>query len=502
MGDPVAARGWTATQGGLSIMLTRRDLLRTTAAIGAASMFGPGLRDAEAKRLRGGSILDLPAADSPIDTVVVLMMENRSFDHYMGWLGSDETYLDEGRRRWGSRFAVEASTEETYRRPDGTVVPTYPLLAAGLSNPWRGCGHPDPDHGWDGGRVQRDHGFLAEGQHSDEFALGWYGPDDLAFYAAVSRRFTVFDRYHCSVLGPTYPNREYLHSGQSGGLKRNFFPQEVGYPQGFTWPTVWDRMTVAGVPARYYYSDLPVTALWGARLTPISSPIANYFEDAAQGTLPNVVFLDPAFIGANQTDEHPLADVRDGQRLVQSLVKAFVESPQWHRGVFFITYDEWGGFYDHVSPPRVRDDRANNRDDENDFAQTGFRVPTRMLSPYARQNFVDHRLYEHGSILRFLEWRFLGAPPEGKGGRNAAWYLTTRDRYANNIGWSLKPDDPDPEFDAVGADPGSSGVCADEAVATLGTRSAAPHVSDFERGLEDGFFERFGYTIGNGSPVR
>src|SRR5262245_15573931 len=484
-------------------MLTRRDLLRTTAAIGAASILRPALRDAEAKRLRGGSILDHSAADAPIDTIVVLMMENRSFDHYYGFLGNDAAYLAEGERRWGNRFRIDTSTDESYARPDGTVVSTYPLLASGLSNPWRGCGHPDPDHGWDGGRVQRDHGFLAAGQGSDEFALGWYGPEDLAFYAAISRRFTVFDRYHCSVLGPTYPNREYLHSGQSGGLKRNFFPNEVGYPQGFTWPTIWDRMIVAGVPARYYFTDLPVTALWGSRLLSLSSPIANYFEDAAQGTLPNVVFLDPGFVGAHQTDEHPLGDVRDGQRLVQSLVKAFVESPQWHRGVFFITYDEWGGFYDHVPPPRVRDDRANNPDDENDFAQTGFRVPTRMLSPYAQQNFVDHRLYEHSSILRFLEWRFLGAPPEGKGRPNASWYLTTRDRFAKNIGWSLKPNDPDPEFDAtVGANPGTSVPCEDEAAVTFGTRSATPPANDLARGLENGFFERFGYTIGNWSPVK
>jgi phospholipase C len=486
-------------------MLNRRDFLRTTAALGAGTVLGSAAWEAEARRLRGGSILDLPAADAPIDTVVVLMMENRSFDHYLGWLGTDEAYLDEGRLRWGSRFRVEASTDETYTRPDGTSVPTYPLLGGTLSNPWRGCGHPDPDHGWDGGRVQRDHGFLAAGQGSDEFALGWYGPEDLAFYAAVARRFTIFDRYHCSVLGPTYPNREYLHSGQSGGLKRNFFPFEVGFPDGFPWPTIWDKFAVAGVSAHYYYVDLPVVGLWGTRLLPFASTIANYFEDADQGRLPNVVFLDPGFLGEHQTDEHPLGDVRDGQRLVQRYVKAFVESPHWQRGVFFITYDEWGGFYDHVRPPRVADDRANGRDDQNDFAQTGFRVPTRMLSPYARANFVDHRLYEHTSILRFLEWRFLGAPPEGKGRPGDAWFLTKRDRHAKNIGWSLRPDRPDPEFDVdVGFDPGSSPACRDEAAAPLGARSTPlpPPPHDFARGLESGYFQRMGYPIGNWLPSR
>src|SRR4029450_10517185 len=114
-------------------MLNRRDFLRTSAALGAGTVLGSAAWEAEA-RLRGGSILDLPAADAPIDTVVVLMMENRSLDHYLGWLGTDEAYLDEGRLRWGSRFRVEASTDETYTRPDGTSVPTYPLLGGTLGN--------------------------------------------------------------------------------------------------------------------------------------------------------------------------------------------------------------------------------------------------------------------------------------------------------------------------------------------------------------------------------
>ncbi len=483
-------------------MLNRRDFLRTTAALGAAGMVGRFAGDAEARRLPGGSILDLPAAAAPIDTVVVMMMENRSFDHYLGWLANDEAYLEEGRQSWGQRFRVDGSTDEAYPRPDGTLVSTFPQLDASESNPWRGCGHPDPGHGWTSGRRQRDDGFLAQGSGNDEFALSWYRAEDLAFYAAISRRFTVCDRYHCSILGPTFPNREYLHSGQSGGIKNNAFPMEVGYPLGFTWPTIWDKLALAGVPARYYYVDLPVVALWGARLVPFATPLAGYFEDAAAGTLPRVVFLDPGFLGDTRTDEHPHGDVRDGQRLVQACVKAFVESPHWERGVFLLTYDEWGGFYDHVRPPRLRDDRATARNDDENFGQAGFRVPTRVLSPFARQNFVDHRVYDHTSILRFLEWRFLGAPAEGKGRRNDAWYLTSRDRHARNIGWSLRPDQPDPEFDAdVGADPGTSPGCGAAEGVALSARPAPP-AHDLARGLETGYFERMGYRIGDWLPTR
>jgi phospholipase C len=333
--------------------MNRRDFLKASAALGAAALLPDPLPAlARPRRIRGGSLLDLPAAQAPIDTVVVLMMENRSFDHYLGWLGGDEEYLEAGRRLYGRRFRIRATNRRAYETPEGERVGTFALTAdATLPNPFRGCNYGDPGHSWDAGRAQRDGGFLAADSDNDRFALGYYVAEDLPFYAAISRRFTVFDQYHCSVLGPTYPNREYLHSAQSGGLKRNVFPQEAGYPDGFTWPTIWDRLMAAGVPARHYYSDLPVPYFWGARLHPIATPIARYFEDAAAGRLPNVVFLDPAFVGEGQTDEHPLGDVRMGQRFVWQCVKALVESPQWQRAVLFLTYDEWGGFFDHVRPP-------------------------------------------------------------------------------------------------------------------------------------------------------
>ncbi len=477
-------------------MLKRRDFLRGAAALGAASMVGGTAGSAEAARLRGGSILDLSASQAPIDTIVVLMMENRSFDHYLGSLASDETYLEAGRSRYGRRFGIDGSTDEVYARPDGTQVATYPLIDAGDPNPWRGCGFNDPGHGWTQGRRERDGGFLAQGTGNDEFALGFYRPADLPFYDAISRRFTVCDRYHASLLGPTFPNREYMHSAQSGGIKNNAFPNTVGYPTGFTWPTIWDRLAAAGVSGRYYYVDLPVTALFGARLNSITSPAANYFEDAAAGTLPNVVFLDPGFLGETRTDEHPHGDVRDGQRLAQQYIKAFVESPHWERGALFLTYDEWGGFYDHVRPPRFHDDRPSS-DNDDDFRQAGFRVPTRILSPYARQNFVDHRPYDHTSILRFIEWRFLGAPPEGR--RGSGWSLTARDRFAKNAGWSLLPSGPDLEFDPGTPDPATSPICGAEPL--VAARAAGPIPEhDLAKGLENGWFESMGYKIGNWLP--
>jgi phospholipase C len=462
--------------------------------VGAAASVVPGAASLVSgmgrPRLRGGSILDKSPSRAPIDTIVVVTMENRSFDHYLGWLGADDAYREAGRSAYGKTFTIDANQTQQYLQPDATPVDTYRLATGPVTNPFRGCPFGDPGHSWNAGRAQRDGGFLAEGSNNDELALGYYTADDLPFYAALSRRFTVFDRYHCSILGPTYPNREYLHAAQSGGIKNNAFPPEVGYPNGFDWPTIWDKLAAATVPARYYFSDLPVTALWGSRLAPITSPIADYFDDAAAGRLPNVVYVDPTFLGDGRSDEHPLGDVRAGQRFVYEVVKAFVDSPQWQRGVLFLTYDEWGGFFDHVAPPIVRDDRASDLDAEN-FGQPGFRVPTRMLSPYARPGFVDHRLYDHSSILRFIEWRFLGAPAHGAGRKSRNWWLTSRDRYANNIGLTLKTRQPDPEVDLPDATIDTSPACDAGAVAAMRERP----IGDFERGYREGFFERMGYDV-------
>jgi phospholipase C len=420
--------------------VSRRDFLRTTGVLGAGLLAGGALAGCRlplpgpGRRPRRG-LLDGPAADAPVTHVVVAMMENRSFDHWFGWLANDPAYLEAGRRRYGPRFGVDGTQQLSYPDPDGRMVPTRHLFAhPEVTNPWRGCEFADPGHSWNAGRVQRDRGFLAPGSNNDELALGYYrGDDDLPFSARCARRFTIFDAYHCSILGPTYPNREYLHSGQSGGYKTNYLPIAEG---GFSWPTIWDRLLAAGVPCGYYYTDLPVTLLWGNRLLGINRSIDDYFTDCAAGRLPNVTFIDPKFLGHDRSDDHPLADIRAGQRFLRDTFQAFAASPHWHSGVFIVTYDEWGGFFDHVRPPVLPDDRASDID-ANNFGQTGFRVPTMMASPFARPGYVDPTVYDHTSILRFIEWRFLGAPPHGPGRDGDTWFLTTRDRHAANIGASL-----------------------------------------------------------------
>jgi phospholipase C len=422
--------------------MERRRFLQLAAGMGGAMAMAPTLArlgglSTLARATGTGSVLDGAAADCPIDTIVVLMMENRSIDHYLGWLATDESFLELGRSRYGADFAFDGVQRQSFvDAATGLPVETYDIVAhGGQENAYRGCGHSDPGHGWSAGRAQRNGGFLAAGSGNDEFALSYYNADSIPFYATMARSFTTFDRYHASLLGPTYPNREYMHSAQSGGIKSNNLPPQIGYPTGFDWPTIWDKLQAAGVSCGYYYVDLPAVALFGARLAPIARHVEHFFADAAAGTLPRVVFVDPGFTTGFRTDDHPYADIRAGQKYASNIFKAFYQGPQWETGAFFINYDEWGGFFDHVAPPVFADDRASAVDADN-FGQAGFRVPCLMASPYAAPGWVDHRQYDHTSILRFIEWRYLGAPAELGGG--SGWWLTERDRNALNIGAALR----------------------------------------------------------------
>jgi phospholipase C len=411
--------------------LNRREfLMKSALAAGASAGAFAGWPAPRASALAPPFGLDLRLSVGPIDHVIVLMMENRSFDHYYGW-------------RTGTQHQVFANHPEDPSHPSYNQPTATHRLVPG---DFRGCAHPDPDHSWDGGRLQLANGFLSGS--NDEFAIGYYDSGDLDFYTALSSEFTLCDNYFAALLGPTFPNREYMHSAQSGGLKNNALPTEVsGMETGFTWPTIWDLCNANGVPWGYYFVDLPVVALWGQKNASGAHPIANLFADLASGTLPNVTFVDPGFTSGLRTDEHPTGDARAGRAFVHNVVKAVLESPLWPRTALFINYDEWGGFFDHVRPPRVADVRGTPTDPAgtNDFGQLGFRVPCLVVSPYARRRVLSSQVvnnanvaFEHCSILRYIESLFLR-------GR----YLTTRDRYALNIGSYLLDLTQPPRLDAA-----------------------------------------------------
>ena len=413
--------------GGGVTRVSRRSLLGGAALGAAATALGPNVRaasrgpvDRHAPGASPGwgvpaSTLPSDPARCPVEHIGVLMMENRSYDTYFGWLE-------------GGRGFLELDLDLAYRDPEsGEVgVPTHWAPA------YRRCGHPDPDHGWDAGRAQLRDGFLAG--RNDAYALAYYRPEDIPTTARLARQFTAFDRYFCSVLGPTYPNRHYQHAATSGGTTTTELPfaeyQQV--PPGFRFPTIWDRLDEAGLSSAYNFVDLPFIAMYGERHLDKLRPISQFYVDAALGTLPNVYFVEPGFLGDQRTDDHPGgADMNASQAYINNVVRAVTESPQWPASALFVNYDEWGGFFDHVVPPRVPDERASD-DPATDFGQLGFRIPVLAVSPYSRKGYVHHDgPYEHTSILKFVEWRWGLAP------------LTVRDRHAKNIGeafdWTQAP---------------------------------------------------------------
>jgi len=416
--------------------LSRREFLERTAlgagVAGAAALPASTILSESAQAHWWRNPLPRPR-NIEIDHIVILMMENRSFDHYFGWLpGADS----EQHESYVNGFGQEVATRH------------FSTLGSGGTQ-YKGCGHPDPGHGWDAGRAQLNGGFLAPGSDNDEFALTYFDKGDLGFIHEAARNYTTYDRYFCSLLGPTWPNRFYKWSATSGGLKSNTLA-----PGGNNWETIFDRAISRGLTARYYASDLPFAALFGSRAAAWINPISRYYEDCFTGNLPNIAIVDPPFRDGGggdglSADEHPLGDVRLGQAFMADVVRAFVLTGNYRRGAMFVMYDEWGGFFDHVRPPRVLDERSSNNLEE-DFGQLGFRVPAVAISPYARKakkrwswerdHFgmnpfrVDHGQYAHESILKLISYRF------GLGD------LNVRMKFANNIGRSLEWHRPDFEI--------------------------------------------------------
>ena len=169
-------------------------------------------------------------------------------------------------------------------------------------------------------------GFLRSGDN-DEFAISFYREADLPFIPSAARAFTAFDRFFCSILASTYPNREYMHAAQSYGKVDNSTPSAGFQDQGFADTTIFASLAAKGIEARYYYNDLPVSALWGAKGLSRSARIEEYYQRASSGTLAPLSFVDPSFAnegGGTSGDEHPHGDVRVGQAFMSDVVHAFM----------------------------------------------------------------------------------------------------------------------------------------------------------------------------------
>ena len=364
--------------------------------------------------------------NSGIEHVVVLMMENRSFDHLLGWLpGAD------GRQAGLTYVDTAGVSHSTYQLAPGSGNP--------LTDDYQGCGHVDPDHSYQGGRIQLNggacDGWLKTNTSNDVFPIGYYDADDVAFLASAAPGWTACDRYFAAILGPTFPNRFYMHAAQTDRLSNTF---ELS-----TLPTIWDRLAAAGLTGRYYFSDAPFLGLWGPKYVSISRDFSHFLDDCQAGTLPQVAYVDPRFISeesGTSNDDHPFSDIRNGEVFMNQVYQAVTQSPDWKHTVLVITFDEWGGFFEHVAPPAAPIPPASAAAGDTD-GLLGFRVPSLVISPYAPRHVISHTSFDHTSILRMIEWRWNLQP------------LTVRDQTANNLALALdfgRPDRSAPAYPVAG----------------------------------------------------
>src|SRR5215469_9831660 len=349
-------RGWSAPT-------SRRTLLKGAGLAGAAVLGGGLLRSTNA-----GASANTPF---PIKHVVVACQENRSFAPFAGSFGPPTGYS----------------------QPDGNGGLVQPFHFTSLST-------PDIGHSWGAMHAEYDSGAM-DGFYTTNGinCLGYYTAEELPFYYSLFDSSTLCANYFCPVMGPTYPNRFYLVAGTSGGITTNGI---WGYGV-FDYPIILDLLDAAGVTWMVYntaWDPVPpgdsdnVFVFWKRWANDVRTQgtLANYKNDLKHGRLPQVSFIIPSFLRGQ--DEHPPADVQVGMGIQQELVTALQNSYAWDSSAYIITYDESGGFFDHVPPPQL------------DAYGLGFRVPTWVISPFARKAHLEPAVYEHTSILKFIETIF------------------------------------------------------------------------------------------------
>lgn len=344
----------------------------------------------------------------PIDHIVVVMQENRSFDHYFQMLPQR-----------GQPDADVAPANFSNPGPDGEPVPifhqTEPCVA-NTAHSWEAVHEQIGGGAMDGfvssneGRGHQEGHPVIDASLPGRRAMGYYDASELPFYYWLASEFALADRYFSAVPGPTWPNRLYLYAGSSYGRTFNVKVEPDA--------TIFDHLARRGVEFKVYFSDTGGLGDFLTALLPDPGAqrrtIDEYFADAAAGTLPAVAFVNSTFASEedSSTWEHAPAVVTVGQRFVAEVIDALARSPNWPRSALFLAFDEHGGLFDHVPPPPAcapdgHEPELQPHDPPGGFDQLGPRVPMIVVSPFAKKNYVSHVVYDHTSILRFIAARFV-----------------------------------------------------------------------------------------------
>jgi len=392
-----------------------------------------------------------------VEHVVVLMLENRSFDHMLGYLSLN-----------GGRPDIDGLRPEFANEYQGRIYPVHHLDTTTVD--------VDPDHSASAVDVQIADGTMggfaaslagtleSRGIQDGDPALvmGYYDGADVPVYNHLAEEFAVCDRWFSPVPGATWPNRLYSLCGRAAGSRDDPPPH---LPPLYHQPSFVRHLDARSVSWRWYSFDPSTLRLadahytlghhhqfayfskaglsWKARLeVRINAKAASFLEDAAAGTLPSVSWIDPAFtsfnpLGFPANDDHPPADIKDGQDLVLAVYDALAASPQWDSSLLVIAYDEHGGFFDHLVPPEATDD------DPETFGRYGVRVPAIIVSPWVEPRSVSKTLFDHTSIIKTILLRF--CPEALDDPQRRRWtfrrrdvghprYLGARVAHANHLG--------------------------------------------------------------------
>jgi phospholipase C len=416
--------------------LTRRSFLGGVAAAGALGALPPGMAEALAEPRASGSLSD-------VEHVVVLMQENRSFDHYHGTM--------KGVRGFGDRSAiVQPNGQDVFHQPDsGRTDGKYLLPFRVDTSKVDGQDLGDLGHGW-----ADQHQAIAGGANNawvpakGELTMGYFGQGDIPFHRALADAFTLCDHYHCSVQGPTTPNRLYLFTGTidadgKAGGPANYNPAD--YKPVFSWTTYPERLQQHGVSWKVYankevgdaggsfvgdYGDNPlwlfkayhqdyaselserasVFKTWGpdsGKGKNVDHVLSEFTADCASGSLPRVSWI----VAPYGYCEHPEARPVDGAAYTQTVLNALWANPKlWESTVVLINYDENDGFFDHVAPPIAPGGTAGEYIGGKPIG-LGARVPMTVISPWSRGGWVSSEVTDHTSVIRFLErWTGVAEP--------------------------------------------------------------------------------------------
>jgi phospholipase C len=375
-----------------------------------------------------------------IQHLVVLMMENRSFDHFFGYLKSDD-YPIEGLTGNESNpdpngEPVKVSPDANYSGDLGTDPGHhFPDVAIQIFGNPQGTGEPTMQ-GFVNDYARMCNGNVAKSHR----IMRCFTSKRIPVITTLAQQYAICDHWFSSVPGPTLPNRSFAHAATSvGRLDMN----PTWFDEG---KTLYELLDESQVSSKIYFHDMSMAQTFkNLQLGDQNKYFGtfNSFLDACKkGTLPTYAFVEPRYNADNSgdalpaNDQHPDHDVHEGETLIMDVYNAVRNSPLWEKTLLLVVYDEHGGTYDHVPPPKtVNPDGKVCIDPPFDFTRLGVRVPAVVISPWIEAGTIDSNQYDHASIVTTARKLFLGTEWKSK-------FLTSRDQAALPCDGTLTRDTP------------------------------------------------------------